>query len=127
MNKQWIESKLEQLANQEEALKSIQAQMQTAIDEAIPEEVKAKVADIEAGYNDQIGIAQTNIASVAADIKAAVLAFGQSVKSERKNAVFSKGRVSWDTKGLDGFAVANPAILAFRKEGKPSISIREVK
>lgn len=39
-------------------------------------------------------------------------------------AVWSKGRVTWDGKGLGGYMVAHPEIEAFRREGKPSVSIR---
>ncbi len=41
-------------------------------------------------------------------------------------AIYSKGRMSWDGKRLDGYATAHPEILAFRSEGQPSVSIREV-
>jgi hypothetical protein len=38
-----------------------------------------------------------------------------------------KGRVSWDGKSLDGYMAAHPEISAFRKEGEPSVSLRNVK
>jgi hypothetical protein len=65
-----------------------------------------------------------SITTLTADIKAAVLDLGNSVKATHLHAVWSKPRVSWDTKSLDGYAVAHPELFAFRKEGKPSVSIR---
>lgn len=41
-------------------------------------------------------------------------------------AVYNKGRVSWDSSGLNGYMVAHPEITAFRKEGEPSITLRKI-
>jgi hypothetical protein len=37
-----------------------------------------------------------------------------------------KGRVSWDTKALDGYAVAHPEIEKLRIEGAPTVRIAKV-
>ena len=65
-----------------------------------------------------------SIMTLTANIKGAVLDLGKSVKATHLQAVWSKPRVSWDTKSLDGYAVAHPELFAFRKEGIPSVSIR---
>jgi len=49
------------------------------------------------------------------------------VKGRELEAVYVKGRISWDNKALDGYAAAHPEIGAFRKQGDPSVSIRGVK
>jgi hypothetical protein len=58
------------------------------------------------------------------EVRLAVLAHGETVKGDKYKAVFSKGRVTWDTKGLDGFAVAHPEIETLKRVGNPSVSIR---
>jgi cob(I)alamin adenosyltransferase len=60
------------------------------------------------------------------EIKAAVLALETPVKGNRLQAVINKGRVSWDAKLLEGYAVAHPEIKAARKEGAPTVTIRKV-
>lgn len=60
-------------------------------------------------------------------INKAVLESGESIKGEKLQAVFSKGRTSWDAKALEGYAIAQPDINELKKVGKPSVSIREVK
>lgn len=60
-------------------------------------------------------------------ITKAVLEGTVSIKGEQLQAVFSKGKATWNTKGLDGYAIAHPEIDKLRKVGKPSVSIREVK
>jgi len=56
-----------------------------------------------------------------------ILEKGESVKSEKLQAIFSKGRTTWDTKSLNGYALAHPELNELKKAGKPSVSIREVK
>ena len=53
-------------------------------------------------------------------IKTLVLQVGRTCSHGATTATYRKGyvRVSWDGKGLDGYAVANPEVLHFRKESK---------
>ena len=64
------------------------------------------------------------VAELEAEIKDAVVNQGATVKGEFLMAVYNKPRVSWNTKGLDGFAVAHPEVKAFQSFGKPSVTIR---
>ena len=66
-----------------------------------------------------------NIAPLEEDIKALGIEYGETVKGATLRAQFARGRVSWNTKGLTGYAVANPDVLAFRKQGAPYVSIRK--
>lgn len=65
------------------------------------------------------------IAKLTDKIKTAVLKHGQTIKGNRLQAVWNKGRTSWDTKGLIGFAAAHPEMKEFRSEGDPTVSIRK--
>ena len=99
--------------------------------EAKRREILAKVQDeltaLDAEFAPMLEAANMRVAELEADIKARVLEFGSSVKSTILHAIFSKGRVTWDAKALDGYAAGHPEIAAFRKEGEPSVSIRVVK
>lgn len=77
--------------------------------------------------NQDIDRLQGQAQTLEAEIKAEVLSLGASVKGMDLQAVYSKGRVSWDDRGLSGYALGVPAILQFRTEGKPSVSLREIK
>ena len=57
--------------------------------------------------------------------KKLVLELGYTVTGTEYQAVFSEGRVTWQTDHLDGFAEAHPEILKFRNQPKPSVSIRK--
>lgn len=71
-------------------------------------------------------LSNTNI-QLTGIVNEAVLEKGESIKGEKLQACFSKGRTTWDTKALVGYAVAHPEIDKLKKAGKPSVSIREVK
>jgi hypothetical protein len=60
-------------------------------------------------------------------VKDAVLTLGESVKSESLQAVWSKGKTSWDSAQLEGLAKVHKEILETKKTGNPSVSIKKVK
>lgn len=85
-------------------------------------------------YHSDLSVMDSLIAKSAAnasllesEIKDAVIASGSSVKSLSLQAVYSKPRETWEGAKLSAYAIACPEILAFRKVGQPSVSIREVK
>jgi hypothetical protein len=64
------------------------------------------------------------IANLESEIKSEVLSRKQTIKFPNVMAVWNKGRVSWDSKLLEGMAKLEPKLLATRKEGEPSVSLR---
>ena len=100
------------------------AEKQSLIDSVLTQEIKDKIADIEAEYNNG-SVFSTEIESLTNEVKQDVLTLGQTVKGSLLMAVWSKGRVTWDTKSLDGYIIDHPELDKFRKEGEPSVSIRK--
>jgi hypothetical protein len=124
MNEKQLKEKLDVLGEIIAIRENLISEKQTLLDSLIPPEIKLKIQDIEEEFEDKIKQADENVQSLESAIKSEVKAFGQSVKGELVMAVWSKPRVTWDNKGLDGFMVAHPEIKAFRKEGEPTVSIR---
>jgi hypothetical protein len=66
-------------------------------------------------------------------IKALAVTIGHTVRGDGLQAVWSKGRESWDTSKLEGYIAGIPdrelqqALLGFKKVGNPSVSIRIAK
>ncbi len=89
-------------------------------------EIQAQLDDIAAEEKTSLDALQGGIDELTAEVKADVLNAGATVKGDYMMAVYNKGRVSWDTKGLDGFAIAHPEMQAFRKVGEPTITLRKV-
>ncbi len=82
---------------------------------------------IKADYAGDFGAIDAEIATLQKNVKDGTIGFGSTVKGKSLMAVYSKPRVTWDGKGLSGYAVAHPEIEAFKKTGKPSVSIRKMK
>lgn len=124
MNEQTIQEKLDLLVELEATFAELGEGVAQEIAAVIPQEVKERIEEIEARFADQIHVHNSNIASIKSAIKGDVLELGSTVKGVGYMTVWSKGRVTWNGKGLSGYMVAHPEIEAFRKEGKPSVSIR---
>jgi phage host-nuclease inhibitor protein Gam len=89
--------------------------------------VQEELAALEAEYTPLLETAAERVRALEVEIKDEVARHGASVKGRHFHAVYVRGRVSWDTKSLDGYARVHPEVLAFRKEGEPSISLRAIR
>ena len=88
--------------------------------------VQAELEALEAEFQPLLEAAQGRAKVLEAEIKQEVLQHGASVKGGRFYAVYTRGRVSWDSARLDKYAAAHPEVRQFRKEGQPSVSLRVV-
>ena len=105
----------------------LSADWNKARDEVVPDEVKAKLEDIEFEFGDKAKVLDEKIDELRKAIQGeVVLIHKKTIKGSHFQAVYAKGRVTWDTKALDGYAAGHPEINQFRKEGEPSVSIRRV-
>lgn len=86
--------------------------------------VQAELDALSAEFQPLLDVAQERGAALTAEIKQEVLQHGSSVKGAHLQAVYARGRVTWDNKGLDRFAVEHPEVLRFRKQGQPSVALR---
>jgi hypothetical protein len=91
---------------------------------AIPDDIQKIIDAIKEKYSEIVMDVDEEISMLANEIKEQVKATGESVKGEHLSAVYTKPRVTWDSKGIEGFSVAHPEINVFRKVGEPSVSIK---
>lgn len=89
--------------------------------------VKPQLDELDMAFATTLGKLAEDIAKLEIEIKQTVLSMQSSQKGSRLQAVWSKGRETWDSKRLDGYALAHPEILSLRNIGEPSVSIRQVK
>lgn len=124
--------------NKADIIDGILQEKQNKIDEILTPEIRQAIArldtyydnrlsDVEAEYAGRLEAVKKSIANLQSKIKEKVVALGQSVKGKYLHAVYAKPRVTWDTKALDGYAVAHPELMTFRKVGEPSVSFRDAK
>jgi len=117
------QEKLDKIADLKSAQSLRESEKQALIDQVLTPEIKTKIAEIEAEFAASDNITDT-INLLTEEVKSEVAQLGETVKGKFLMAVYSKPRVSWDTKALDGYIVSHPELTQFRKEGAPSVSIR---
>jgi len=82
--------------------------------------------DIESEFAEKRGAVDENIAKLEADIKEAAKLEGKTVNGKFYQAVYVKGRVSWNTDMLNGMIALVPQLEKARKVGEPSITLRRI-
>jgi hypothetical protein len=122
-----LQNALDDLQHFYNELENLKMEMDDSVMELIPDDVFRKIEIIKAQYATKINRQKSIIEANELAIKELITHHGKSIKGNTLHAVYSNGRVTWDTKGLNGYMVAHPEIEAFRKVGSPSVSIRKVK
>ncbi len=74
-------------------------------------------------YEPLIDTGRERLQALEAQAKEQVILRGQSAKVNGLAVTYVKGRTSWDTKALDGYAAAHPEIEKFRTDGNPSARV----
>jgi malate synthase len=119
-----IYTKIERYSDIGVGIDLVSQEKASLIDEVLTPEIKEKLAEIDAEFEPKIEQLLQEKSQLEAEIKDEVLNAGRTIKGTYHSFVWSKPRVSWDTKALDGYALAHPEIAQFRKEGAPSVSVR---
>lgn len=109
-------------------------------------QLEQRRVEIEAEFGDKAQAVDENIAKLTAEIKAAVIAEGETVKADHYQAVYMPGRTTWKTDTLDKvyFALNTLAkalddlpwyssvkmiiddMTTARKVGAPSVTLRKI-
>jgi hypothetical protein len=92
--------------------------------EDVLKKVKTELDALDVEYQPALEAAEANAAALEAEIKNDVLLRGESLRGSAYQAVYMKGRISWDSEGITNYARSHPEVLRFRKEGQPSVSLR---
>jgi hypothetical protein len=90
-------------------------------------ELLAETAALERQLAEITAPLDAQIASLRTAVIEQTLQIGGSVKGSLYQAIYAKGRVTWDGAKLDGYLIAHPELAAARRVGEPSVSIRPVK
>jgi hypothetical protein len=93
---------------------------------ALLNQIQPELDALEAEYSPLLEAAEKNIAVLENEIRTDVLLHGESVQAGSFRAVYTKGRVSWDSHGIENYAASHPEVLKFRKQGEPSVALRTV-
>lgn len=121
-----IVEKLNMLAEFKNALDVLRLEREEIEQKIIPPDVKAALDELDAEYAPKTDEVREKISSIEAEIKSLVVEHGETVKGDYIQAVYVKGRTTWNTSALDGYAKAHPEIDDFRRVGDPSVSLRSL-
>jgi hypothetical protein len=110
-----IAQKLDQLASLYSSSDKLKSEKQELINGLISPEILLKIQEIETEYTEKEKGITDKIDILEVEIKADTLKFGKTVKASRFISMWSKGRVTWDNKGLSTYSTTHPEILVKRK------------
>lgn len=116
-------AKVAQLAEVRRYSDELHARKQAERD-AVLKTVQAQLEAIDRKYARELEEADQAVAELEGEVKAEVLKAGSSVRSGPVQAVYYRGSVTWDSKGLAAYAEAHPELERFRKVGAPRVVIR---
>jgi hypothetical protein len=122
--KSQVVSKLKRLADLHAAVDMTRLDFEAKRAEVL-KKVQAELDALDTEYQPLLDAAQENASALEAEIKNDVLLGGESVMTDVYQAIYMKGRVSWDNEGINRYARAHPEVLKFRREGQPSVSLRK--
>ncbi len=118
--------KLNKLYELKSQLQLRKMDMEALIQSVIPDEVKQQIKDIQEEFAFQNREVEEEIIDLGAEILDETVSAGMTLRGDYLMSVYSKPRVTWNTKELEGYAVAHPEVNQFRKVGEASASIRAV-
>jgi len=108
-------------------LADMQAEMEKARQDAIPQEVREQLETIEAEYQPKLDALQEKLKSLEGIVKQLALDLETTLKGNVIMAVYRRGSTRWDEKHLERLAAEYPRILEAKIEGKPSVAIQRIK
>lgn len=117
------QEKLDRLAELDAHRDTILVDVEALKQQIIPAEVKQQLRDIDEEYDSKLEAISQERSQLELEVRDEVMVAGESVKGNVYRASYVEGRTSWDTKALDGYAVAHPEIAQFKKLGAPSVRI----
>jgi len=123
-----IVKQLDLLADYKDQLAVFELQKTELRASILTPEIRTKLAEIEDEFAGQVDVVNAKIAVLTEEVKNAVLAIGETVKGKYIMVTWNKPRVTWDTHGLNGYALAgHQELMAFQKIGDPSTTIRDIR
>ena len=97
------------LGEQQRAYQALLAEKEATL----PAYMRQTIEAIDQRFAPQMLTATEAMSALSERIKEAVIDGGVSVKIDSLQAVYSRGRVSWDDKFLQGYAAAHPEIFLY--------------
>ena len=92
--------------------------------EQIMDQVRPLLELLDAEYADRLRDTGEEVTRLDAEARQLVLSYGASFRHAGVHAVYARGRVTWDNKGLTEYMEQHPELTEYRRVGNPSVSLR---
>jgi len=98
---------------------------QTVIEDILGPEILQKITLVEETFDQKIQQISERNTAIYDTVKGETLSMGKTISGNNHMMCFVPGKISWDTKRLEGYSAAHPEILSFRIEGAPYVQMRK--
>ena len=119
-----IKTDLDELARVDKKVHQIRSHYEQLRGEVLTPNIIIMLGDIDVELKSELDGPLIKARELTDKIKADTIAAGLRVDGSIYKAIFVKGRQSWDSRALDGYAEAHPEIKQFKKVGNPSARIQ---
>ncbi len=118
-----IAARLEELSEVQAAAEVTRLELEARRAEILAS-VQAELDALEEEFAPLLAVAEARAEALKEEIKSDVLEHGATVRGGRFQAVYTRGRITWDTRALEAYAEEHPEVNDFPREGSPSVSLR---
>lgn len=124
-SREHVAAKLERLSNLRAAADVTRLDYEAKRLEIL-KKVQAELDALDVEYIPLMDTVEENISELENEIRTDVLLHGESVSGGTYRATYTKGRVAWDSGGIEKYAERHPEVLQFRKQGQPIVVLRVI-
>lgn len=110
MNNKEVVVLMNKYMNTKSELARLESDKKKLTDEAMPKDVREKIAEIEAEFEGKSEKGQKDLEQLEESIKNGIVSLRESLVVKGLKATYHPGRVTWDSKGLEGLLKSNPEI-----------------
>lgn len=102
----------------------LEGEKQKNLNMLIPEKLRQQINATESMYDVAFGTIDEDLLSITEKIKDMVMESAEGFELNNIQAVYRKASSLWDPKKLESLSESLPEILAARKLGKPSVTVK---
>ena len=104
----------------------LETMLSDEIDDVIGEEGLLEIEGLKARYDEKISPMRKEMRGIEAEVRSYVIETQKPLRGKVKQVIYTRPKVVVDTKGLLGYAVANPDVGEFISYSDPGTQIRKV-
>lgn len=118
---------LDNMAEIDIKIESLALEKQKAIDSILTPEIRKMIEDINLEYAPLENAAINNRSNLENFVRKEVIGIEETVAGKALQAVFVKGKWSWDMKKIEAYLKEHPELEDMRTQGSPYVMIKKIR